>query len=226
MQTIKMSPELINGIFALAGALLGAIVTGFMAWRQARALSTRKQLTATTTSPAKLLVVDRSVTADVEVRIRGRLVPTIYMTTAAVENTGNQVIEAINAVVEVTGTCEIINVEIGDVPSGMESSTLNAEITSPLAARVQIPFLNPGESVVARLLLSERPESVVFKCRQIGLIVVARNGYDATQPGAAGRVVYESLSQFALIHWYLRLAMPSYRQYWENEERVKGLKNK
>lgn len=84
--------------------------------------------------------------------------------------------------------------------------------------------MNPGESLSARLLLSDKPNQVSLKCRQLGLSVLARDGYDLTQPGAAGRVLYESLSQIALVRWYLRLVMSSYRLYWENEERTRALK--
>jgi hypothetical protein len=221
-----MSPELVNGIFAVAGALLGGIVTGLISWRRARAFSARKELTATTTSPSKLLEVDRTVTADVEVRIRGRLVPTIYMFSGILENTGNQVIEAIDATIEVKGNCEIINIEIGDKPDGADLFALSAAISSPLSARLRIAFLNPGESASARLLLTEKPEHVALRCRQSGLTVLARDGYDPTQPGVAGRVFYESLSQNAMLHWYLRLAMPSYKRYWENEDRMKTRQQK
>jgi hypothetical protein len=221
-----MSPELVNGLFALAGALVGALATGVIAWRQAKALGLRRELTATTTSSSKLLEIDRTVKADVEVRIRGRLVPSIYMCSAVLENTGNQVVESIEATVEVTDECEIINVEIGDLPAGAEATALQAAILSPHSARLQIPFLNPGETVSARLLLSANPKKVSVKCRQLGPNVLNRDGYDPTQPGAAVRVLYESIRQNPVVHWYFRISVPAYRRYWESEERRKLFKRK
>lgn len=213
-----MTPELINGLFALAGAVAGALITGILAWRQARALAARKELTIVSTRPAKLLEVDRTVTGMVEVRIGGRLVPGIYLTSITLQNSGNREVESIDAVAQAEGSCEILNAEVADAPVGFDPSTIFVGAVNPKSVRISVPYLNPGEIVSVRILLSEEPTKVSVNCRQKGVSVLSKDGFDPTQPGAAGKVFYEAMSRNRLLHWYLRLAVPSYRRFWDNEQ--------
>jgi hypothetical protein len=219
-----MTPELTNGLFALAGAVGGAVITGAIAWRQARALASRKELTVVSTRPAKLLEVDRTVRGIVEIRIGGRLVPTLYMSSVALQNSGNQEIESIEAVVQIKGSCEILNAEVADAPSGVDPLTMSPKVVDAKSVSISVAYLNPGETLSVRLLLSDKPEKISVNCRQKGVSVLTREDFDPTQPGAAGRVFYEALGRNALLHWYLRLVLPSYRRFWENEQaRERGL---
>lgn len=213
-----MSPEVVNGLFALLGALVGAVVAGAISWRQARAMAVRKELTLITVRASKLLEVDKSVKGVIEIRVAGVLVPTIYTCAFSLSNSGNVPINDIKAVWKLEGPPEVLNYEIGDLPAGADSSCVNIESKDGKSLSTSIQYLNPGESISVRALISEKPTHVSLECRQQGVSIVTKEDFDPTQPGATGRVLYEAMRRNPIIHAYMQLALPSYRQYWEHEE--------
>ena len=124
-----MTAELENGLFAIAGAVIGALVTAVFAWLQARVSASRAELTVFSTRAARLLEVDSTISQAVEVRIHGKVVPNIYTAGITIRNSGTLCLENVGASAQIEGPGDIISAEINEKPTGIDSSSLTLEST-------------------------------------------------------------------------------------------------
>ena len=73
-----MKSEVVNGLFALGGGVVGAILTGAISWIQNSRNRSRSELTIFTGYPEALIQVDSSITEIVEIRVLRKPVPAVF----------------------------------------------------------------------------------------------------------------------------------------------------
>jgi len=87
-----MPPELINGLFALGGAVVGAIIGGVFSLRAASVNRDRKELSISHSYPSHLLMLDDRVESDIDIIVAGEKVKSIVLSEINFANTGNTTI--------------------------------------------------------------------------------------------------------------------------------------
>ncbi|MCE2558787.1 MAG: hypothetical protein J4F98_09275 [Acidobacteria bacterium] len=169
-----MNEIIVAGLFVLGGAILGAAVTGAITWWQSSKNRRRSELTISTTSPTRLIEIDSSVAEDVEVLVRGRAVPAVYTVDARVRNTGTEAIERGKVRVRLDGDPGVLAVDVASSPPGAGAGIAAAIDGEEAACRLRFDYINPGEEILVRVLLSARPTAVTPIFRQQGVSLRVR----------------------------------------------------
>ena len=72
-----MSPEITNGIFAISGAVIGALIAGLIAWAIQANYRSRKSIKVLISKPRPLIDIDESVKDRIIVSMHGQEVETL-----------------------------------------------------------------------------------------------------------------------------------------------------
>lgn len=207
-----MNEVVAGGLFALGAAVLASVLTGAFAWWHWSRTRARSELTIATTSPTRLIEIDSSVARDVVVLVRGTAVPAVYTLDARFQNTGTEPIEQGNVDVSLEGDLSVLTADIARRPSGA-GARIAAEVDAGEAAfRIDFDYMNPGETILVRVLLSARPRAVTPVFRQRGVSLRVRREDDAVVPGVLGRTVLDAIRGIWFLHLVL-LTLPPYRRY-------------
>ena len=102
-----MTPEVVNGLFALGGAALGAVLTGGISIYQSKKNKKRKELTVLTSRVSRLIEVDSSISPVVTITVSGQNVPSVYTFDITLLNSGNETLENTEVSSEISGDAEI-----------------------------------------------------------------------------------------------------------------------
>lgn len=100
-----MSPEIVNGLFAVGGAISGAVVGGLITLYGIRKSRDRKEITISTSSPSRLLVVHDRLRDDVQIIVSGEPVENVLLSEIYISNTGNRTVENLDFKATVKETC-------------------------------------------------------------------------------------------------------------------------
>lgn len=167
-----MTPETINGIFTISGAVIGAIAAGLITWALQAKYQVKKSLIVLISKPKLLADVD---------------VPTITCTKqeadviASVDyylvNAGNQALENIDINLSFDKNVKILG---GNCPKKnfktdcVDDFSLNLEENS--TCNIKAKFLNPGEEAKGHLLIKNMPMSIDVMFRQPNVYFKLKKG--------------------------------------------------
>ena len=84
---------------------------------------------------------------------------------------------------------------------------------------VEADYLNPGDELIAKVLVTEEPKDIKSTFRQPGVKFVSRDNYDPTTPDVLTRTMFEAIRKNYLLHGYMKLVLPSYSRYLEFEKK-------
>ena len=132
-----MSSEVVNGLFALGGAVLGAVVTGVISWLQAKKTAKHKELTVFTSRPISLVEVDSMISEVIKITIGGTPVSTVYTLDVTLLNTGTETLHDVSVETLVAGhvlTCDIVSANF-DPPLDEAPGTIKKNGNDLLAGR-------------------------------------------------------------------------------------------
>ena len=218
---VIVSEGVVSGLFVLAGAVLGAVLTGSFAWYQHRRSRRRSELSILTTLPTRLIEIDSSVAQVVEILVRGNRVPAVYTLDARVVNTGTEPVGCGDVKVALDGDTRVLAVDVARCPAGAEERIGVAADAAEPGFRLDFDFLNPGEVILVRSLLSARPAAVTPTFRQRGVNVRVRSDEDPAIPGVLGRALFEAIRSTWFLH-LLFLMLPPYRSFLAEVDREDG----
>lgn len=172
---MSLSSEMVNGLFAVSGAVIGAIIAGLFALYVARSTKEKKEIVVSTSHSSRLLVVDDQIASDVEIRVSGNKVDNVILSEIFLSNTGNRAVEGISFPVSCQSTAQIISIDALDQATDAPRSGSGIAKNSGQEFDVNIDYINPGEEIKLRCIVSgEEPEWSVA-LRQPELIVIRRD---------------------------------------------------
>ncbi|MEL6447295.1 MAG: hypothetical protein AAFQ62_05030 [Pseudomonadota bacterium] len=206
-----MSAEVINGLFALGGALIGVIGS----WIVARNLRETRRLTLFVSPIAKLLDVSDLVRSDVSVLYKNAPAEAIGAGELAVQNTGSKAIEDIEVLVQPDDDSPVFDLEIRSANFPCEEGfiTISAAGSSQL---ISIPFLNQSDRLVLeyRVLGALSPAEVSTRLKDVDVTV--RQEMISWLPDIYAEVIADTFSQIPGLKLALSFSRP-FRLYFESK---------
>jgi len=212
-----MTPEILNGLFAVGGAVAGAVAGAGLTAYFGKKSRENRELTVLVTPTSELVRVAESVAPRVEIFVGGNRVQTVATSDMRIANSGNRAIRDLGVLFELEGNAEIISWDLLKEITVFEGADVQQVDRKKI--KVGAPYINPGEQISLRLFMSARPDHVkaIFrqpdvKCRQI-------MDYSGGLLGAVSEAIFETIRQNFLLHAYMQLVLPSYREYDEARRR-------
>ena len=207
-----MGADLTNGFFTLAGAVLGSIITGALAWYIGRQNRRRSELTVLRGTAVRLIEVQPNDLSVVELRVRGKPVPTVYTQDIRIVNTGTEFVRDGRIDIRVSDDAQLLSADIVDCPSDAAGEPAAHAETHKLGARLSFGYINPNERLLLRILL-ERPIDVVPTFRQEGVSFVVRDHFESTMPELLDEALSLSFSVPSLVRFAVSLLVPRSRRF-------------
>jgi len=214
-----MSPEVINGLFALAGTIIGVAGT----WLITHRFKDRKQISVIVSPLARLLDVGSAVKPDVTVHYKGRPVEALSMGEIALQNTGNSPVQEVTAVITARDESSIIDCEIASANFSYDRQAVRLE-GDDRKRTLTLDFLNPNDRFVLTFTLAGKRRAPDVLVRKLGVDVVSKRDYVNWIPDIYAEVVYGIFSQMPLFKYVFPLVKP-YRLYMEARKK-KGVQNR
>jgi hypothetical protein len=208
-----MSPEIVNGLFAIAGAVIGALLTGAVSFYQTRKSSRRKELTIVSKYPSRLVEVDEQFSKHVEVRVDGKVVPTVFVVDFVVLNSGSEVLDNLEVPVTYRGDGEVVAVSLGETNFSAGPEDCIVEQRDPHSVLLRLKYLNPGDEAAVWVILSGRPRELTNDFRQPGVRCHQRLELAGSERGAVTEALFQYVHRNPLLDMYMTIALPAYRSY-------------
>ncbi len=204
-----MRPEVVNGIFAIAGVFLG--ILGH--WLVSKRLQQRKRLAVVVSPLAKLLDVGDQVKSDVKIVYKEQQIEHLYMGEVAIQNTGNVPVQDVEAKVSANEGTALIDFEVGLANFEFDGSSLSLGGDDKCRS-LNVDYLNANDRIVIAYKLAgprKAPEVVV---RKMGVEVINKRDFVGWIPDIYAEVVFEAFSAMPLFNVFGRTVKP-YRLYLE-----------
>jgi len=208
-----VSPELVNGLFALGGAALSAWLT----WKLTKRSERRKILTAYFSPFSRLVEVSKTVVPKVTIQLDGQDVQNLFLTELTVCNIGNEAIQSIEISVTPCGPGDLLTYE---PDAAFQQLVATTQMTGEHCV-VAVPFLNPLEEFVLRFYVTADEKMPVATFRQANVSFRTGTRPSSTVHGALAQAMAEALSRNLLMDVYMRALIPSYRT-WSRQRKVEG----
>lgn len=215
---MNLSPEVLNGLFAVGGAVLGAVIAGIFAMVIAKRSKDKKEIVISTSHPSRLLVVHDQIASDVEILVSGNKVDNVILSEIFLSNTGNKAVENLSFPVTCQDTVQIISVDALDQASDARRSGSIIKKKSSHEIGVSVDYINPGEEISLRCMVSgDEPEWTVAM-RQPELNVIRREEPVASYSDVAAEIVFESFLAVPILGSYLRITSPIFKKFLKNRK--------
>jgi hypothetical protein len=208
-----MTPEVINGLFAVSGAVVGAIVSAAFALAIHQRTKERKELSVLLSKPKQLVNVHDSVKDSIQITVAGRVAETASNLDYYIANTGNKVLEDVNIIIETVGNTDIFG---GCTPesnfgaSYAEDTEVSWEEDGTFA--IKAAFLNPGDELSGYILLANIPTDVRVIYRAPGVKLKVIKDHDVDRGSVFTDMIFEVAKRNFILDTYLKLAIPAYRE--------------
>lgn len=216
---MSFSVDATNVMTALGGAVLGSIITGSFALYIAKRSKDKKEVVVSTSSPSRLLVVHDQISSDVEILVSGNKVDNVILSEIFISNSGNKTVENLNFPVTCQDSVRILSVEALD--QAAESPRVGSVVTkkSNQEIAVDIDYINPGEEISLRCIVSGAVPRWNVLLRQPELNVVRREQPVASYSDVVTEIVFRSLVGIPILSTYLRLTSPAFKKFLDHENR-------
>ncbi|WP_143540092.1 hypothetical protein [Rhodovulum sulfidophilum] len=215
---MDFSPEIVNGIFAVGGAILGAVIAGVFAIFIARSSKDKKEIVVSTSHPSRLLVVHDQIASDVEILVSGNKVDNVILSEIFLSNTGNKAVENLSFPVSCQDSVQLISVDALDQASDAPRAGSVVTKKSGQEIDVTIDYINPGEEISLRCMVSgDEPEWIVA-LRQPELNVVRREQPVASYSDVVAEIVFEGFANVPILSTYLRVTSPVFKKFLKNRK--------
>lgn len=197
-----MQPEIVNGIFALAGAIIGVGGTWFITHR----FQERKRVAVIVSPLARMLDIGKHVKSEVQITFRGNLIEQLSMGELALQNVGTNPIEALEATISCKSDSQLLDLSVASANFAIGDSAIRIDGNEKTKS-IRLDYLNVNERVVFNYKLAGArrvPEIVV---RKLGVEVEIKRDYVGWIPDIYAEVVYEIFSSvplFNLVGWLIK----------------------
>lgn len=207
-----MKPELLNGIFAISGAVIGAVLTALLSRWNSKKDKKEKRLSIFSTFSTRLIEVSDLVKKNIEIKMNDKPINELYKNEILAINTGNLLIDSIQIDFELQGEdAELINIEMVRANFKISEDEYNLSFNSN-KGQINISYLNPSDEINF-ILLSNQKTSIDIKHRQQEVTTVTKNDYFPETPGIVLKSFFEAMSKDIIMRTFFSLALPNFRKY-------------
>lgn len=207
-----MKPELLNGIFAISGAIIGAILTALLSRWNTKKDKKEKRLSVFSTYSTRLIEVSDLVKKNIEIKMNNKPINELYKNEILAINTGNLLIDAIHIDFKLQEDgAELVNIEKARSNFKISEEEYSISFDSN-NGQISISYLNPGDEINF-ILLSNKDTSINIKHRQKEVITIIKNDYYPETPGVVLKSFFDAMSSDIITRTYFSLAMPNFRKY-------------
>jgi len=201
-----VKPEIINGIFAVAGALIGVIGTAIVT-KSNKEIS---KITVFRSSPSRLLDVEDLAKSDIEIKYKGNVVSELFHGEIAVQNTGSKSLENIEVKILPETDSPLFDTEISSTNFHRESDSLT--LIEQGEIKINVGFLNPNDRIVVSYKSSGGKAPAVVS-RKLGVDVELKDEAVNWVPDIYAKLIFEIFDQLPLMRWYFKHISKPYRLY-------------
>jgi hypothetical protein len=216
-----VTPETINGLYAIGGAVVGAVVAACLtAYFSAR--SEKKRILGAFFSPySKLVQVSAQIASKITIHVEGEPVEDLYATELTILNLGNVAIKNINLTVDLGEEQSVVTFDVD------ENAKKNIGVQVILPARtngfdVEVPFLNPQDELHLRFYVTSREHVPKAMFRQADVEFRTGMRERSLISTVAAEVILAAIQRNVILDGFFRLAFPVYRSYRKEKEGKKS----
>jgi hypothetical protein len=208
-----MRSEMINGLFALGGALIG--VSG--AWLVARYQKQRRRITIFTSYLAQLLDIGAIVKSEVKVLYKDREIENLFGGEFAIQNSGNASVKDVSIRIIPDCTTPIVEADLASAnfPRSENTISLNREGDDIL---VNIDLLNQNDRIVISYKAIGEGKLPQIDARQADVEVSTRKEFISWLPDIYAEAMFQEISNRKFLDLVFRSIKP-YRLYLESKKR-------
>jgi hypothetical protein len=206
-----MKPELLNGMFAISGAIIGAVLTALLSRWNSKKEKQEKRLSIFSTYSTRLIEVSDIVKKNIVIKMNDNPINELYKNEILAINTGNLLIDSIQIDFELQGKAELINIEKARSNFKISEEEYGLSFDSN-KGQIKISYLNPGDEINF-ILLTNKNTSINIKHRQKEVITVTKNDYFPETPGVVLKSFFDAMSSDFLTRTLFSLTMPNFRKY-------------
>lgn len=200
---VKVTPEIVNGLFAVAGALIG--VAG--AWAVSRSTRDVRKLTILQSPTAALLDVAAPVKSDVQILFKGAPVEALAIGEIAIQNTGSVAVEAVQLLVSPHADSPIADISPPTTNFGKTDEPMLFTEKSGTYTLL-IPYLNPRDRVVVEYRVLGKLRAPEAVARLKGVDVQVKQDFISWLPGIYADRIAEVFLEMPLFGFVLRRTKP------------------
>ncbi len=203
-----MKPEIINGIFAIVGALIGVIGTAIVT----RSNKDTSKITVFRSPSSRLLDVEDMAKSDIEIKYKGNVITELFHGEVAVQNTGTKSFENIEVKILPKPNSPIFDAEISSTNFHKENDSLSLTKLESGEVKINIGFLNPNDRIVVSYRSSgeEAPDAV---SRKLGVDVELKDEAVNWIPDIYAKLLFEIFEQIPYMQWYFKHFSKPYQLY-------------
>jgi hypothetical protein len=212
-----MEPEIINGLFALGGALIGVIGV----WIITRNNKEKRKLSLIVSPLSTLLDVGDLAKSDVKITYKNKDIKNLYAGEVGIQNTGNTSIDEIELEIQPKKGVELLDLEHSSSNFLMSDGFYSISKENKID-RIRINYLNPTDRILFtyRTTGISKPE---FLLRKKGLNVETKNEIVNWIPDLYADIFFEELRKTGIPGFSLLLALINkpYKMYLESKKKNK-----
>lgn len=207
-----MKIELLNGIFAISGAIIGAILTALLNRWNTKKEKKEKRLSVFSTYSTRLIEISQLVKKNIEIKMNNKPIHQLFKNEILVINTGNLLIDTIHIYFELQKDgAELVNIEKARSNFKISEDAYSISFDSN-NGQISIPYLNSGDEINF-ILISNKHTSINIKHRQKEVITIIKNDYYPETPGVVLQSFFDAMSHNIITRTFFSLAMPDFRKY-------------
>jgi hypothetical protein len=207
-----LKPEIINGLFALGGALIGVLG----AWLIARSGKEKQRVTLLVSPCSKLLDVGDIAKSDVKIIYRNTPIKDLSAGQFAVQNSGTKALESLDIEVSQTPESPLLDLDITSTNFSASDDFIDINTDSNGNYKITIQYLNPKDRAVFnyRIAGSEKPE---LSIRKLGLDVEVKQELLTGIPDIYADALFGVIEKIPLpgYSWMFSKVNEPYRLYLE-----------
>ena len=170
-----MTPDVINGLFAIGGAIAGAIIGGLFTLYGIRKSRDIKKITVSNSTPAQLLNFDHNILSNIQILVSGHNVKNLLLSEVYISNIGNRAVEKLTFPMQPKNDSSILSAEIFDPSNNTQRAGSDLYFNNVNELRINIDYINPREEIVIRTILTGDSPEWQVQIRQPDLIVERRH---------------------------------------------------
>jgi hypothetical protein len=209
-----MKSDIINGLFAIGGALIGVIGTWFVSIG-----NKEKQRIALFISPcSKLLEVENLAKSDVQITYRGKSIEELMAGEVATQNTGTMAIENIEIDISPGLSSPLLDLEASSKNFTATDDFIDIQLKPNGSYNIRIKYLNPKDRVIFYYRIAGKNKPTV-SVRKIGLDVELKREMISWIPDIYAEVVFGVIDEIPIpgYPWIIARINKPYRLYLESK---------
>jgi len=215
MLGLIMTPEVINGLFAISGAIIGAVLAGLFSIKIAKSSKDKKQLTLSKSFVSRLLVVHEKYNEKIKITAHDEEIDNLLLSELNISNTGNMVVDKIALNAKCGIESKILSAEAINQQSESVLEGAVIDVSSDNELSLNVDYINAGEEISIRVLLTGDDPVWKMHLRQPGLDVVVKE-QPVSSYSDVMTIAFVEVFKHSGLHRLMMLTNPPYKKIVKN----------